>query len=330
MAIVANTFRSTDAAGNREELSDVIDMITPHDTPIYTMSSKISFKTTHPEWEYDELDAPAANIVTEGDEYDFSALSPVTRVGNHTQIMRKTGIISRSQNQNDNAGKAEQLARKKVNRGKELRKDIELALVTPNASVGGNTREFGSLPTWIETNASRGAGGANGGFNGTTGLTEAPTDGTQRAFTLDLLDDVMQQGYEAGSDFKHVFVSPYVKSVFTTFINGTGSAQFRSNVSDGTDNAIIKDATIYYGPFGKVDIIPNRVMGANATAARNGFVVDPDYLEFGWYRRIADDNRVAPTGDHDKFVMLGEGAPKIKNEAGLGIVADLFGLTATT
>lgn len=29
MAVVANTFRTTDAVGNREELSDVVSRITP-------------------------------------------------------------------------------------------------------------------------------------------------------------------------------------------------------------------------------------------------------------------------------------------------------------
>ncbi len=34
MAIIANTFLTTQAVGNREELSDVVSRITPEDTPI--------------------------------------------------------------------------------------------------------------------------------------------------------------------------------------------------------------------------------------------------------------------------------------------------------
>ena len=40
MAIVANTFQSTSAVGNREQLSDVVSRITPEDTPIYSMIGK--------------------------------------------------------------------------------------------------------------------------------------------------------------------------------------------------------------------------------------------------------------------------------------------------
>ena len=40
MATITNTFLSTSARGNREELSNVVDRITPEDTPIYSMIEK--------------------------------------------------------------------------------------------------------------------------------------------------------------------------------------------------------------------------------------------------------------------------------------------------
>lgn len=100
MAVVTNTFQSTSAKGNREELSSVINRITPEDTPIYSLVEKISFDTTHPEWLVDDLAAPAANIQQEGDDYTFGATSPATRYGTYTQIMRKEGIVSGSQDAN--------------------------------------------------------------------------------------------------------------------------------------------------------------------------------------------------------------------------------------
>jgi hypothetical protein len=75
-------------------------------------------------------------------------------------------------------------------------------------------------------------------------------------------------------------------------------------------------------------IHPNRVMAGSATLARNAFFVDPEYLEFGWLRKIKEDKEVAKTGDAKKFVLIGEGALKVKNEKGLGVAADLFGLTS--
>jgi len=330
MTVLANTFRTTNAVGNREELSDVVSRITPEDTPIYSMIEKTTFKTTHPEWETDDLAPPAANIREEGAEYAFGATTPAVRYGTYTQIMRKEGIISGTQDATDNAGSVEQVKYQKLKKGIELRKDAEFAIVDTNASVGGATREMGSLSTWITSNASRGVNGTNGGFNQGTGLTTAPTNGTQRAFTKALLDTVMQQGYVNGANFRHVMVSPYVKSVFVTFMSDTNVASFRYAASTGKNNSIIANADVYEGPFGKVMIHPNRVMAGAAGLARNAFLIDPEFLQFGWFRKIAEDKEVAKTGDAKKFVILGEGALKPTNEKGLGVVADLFGLTASS
>jgi hypothetical protein len=64
--------------------------------------------------------------------------------------------------------------------------------------------------------------------------------------------------------------------------------------------------------------------------ARNVFLVDTEFAEYGWFRKIKEDKDVAKTGDAQKFVRIGEGALKVKNEKGMGVVADVFGLTAST
>jgi len=327
MAAPANTQLTTTSVGNKEELSDVINMITPEDTPIYSDIAKGTSKSVHPEWEVDELKAPGENIQTEGDDYAFDAGDTPDRIGNYTQIMRKTGIISETQEAVTQAGNANKVKRQKAKRGVELRKDVELAIVTNNASVAGATREFGGLPTWIETNVDRGSGGSNGGFDINTGLTVAATNGTQRAFTKAQMDDVMQQGYLSGANFRNVYVSPYVKSVFVTFIGASNTAAWRQAVSDGNRNSIIANADIYEGPFGKVYIKPNRVMATSAAVARNAFFTDTSMLSFLWLRKIHEDKNVARTGDNKKFVLIGEGTLKVHNEAGIGVVADLYGLT---
>lgn len=327
MAVITNTFQSTSAVGVREELSDVVSRITPEDTPIYSMIEKVSFKTKHPEWETDELASPAANAQLEGDEYTFGATTPPTRLGNYTQIMRKEGIISGTQEEQDEAGNVQKVKYQKLKKGVELRKDVEFAIVSNTASVAGATRSFGALPSWLTTNVSRNSG-SNGGFSPGTGLTVAETTGTQRAFTKTLTDTVMQSCYVSGANVRHLFVSPYVKSIFVTFMSDTNVAAFRYAVSSGKNNSIIANADVYEGPFGKVMIHPNRVMATSAAVARRAFFVDTEFIEFGWLRKIKEDKEVAKTGDANKFVLIGEGALKVKNEKGLGVVADLFGLTS--
>lgn len=330
MTAVTNTFVSTTAKGNREELSDVVNRITPEDTPIYSMGGKGTCKTTHPEWEIDTLAAPALNAQAEGDEYTFDAIDTPDRVGNYTQIMSKRFIISGTQDANDNAGNVEKTKYQKLKKGVELRKDIEFALASNTASVGTGTRKLGGLPSWITSNVSRGASGANGGFNSGTGLTVAATNGTQRAFTKTLMDDVMQQGYESGANFDHIVVSPYVKSVFVSFMSDSNVAPFRHAVKDGKGNGLISNADYYEGPHGMVKVVANRVMAGSADLARNAFMLDSDYYATPAYRKIKEDKNIAKTGDAKKTVLIGEMTSKVKNEAGLGVVADIFGLTAST
>jgi hypothetical protein len=330
MAIVTNTFQSTSAKGNREQLADVVERVTPEDTPIHSMVKKGTVKGVNPEWETDDLAAPASNVQLEGDDYAFGATTPAVRVGNYTQILRKEGIVSGSQDALENAGRVEQVKYQKLKKAVELRKDVEFAILSNSASVGGATRVMGGLPSWYTTNVSRGASGSNGGFNSGTRLTVAATNGTQRAFTKVMLDNVMQQGYTSGANYKFVSVSPYVKSVFVSFISDTATATFRYAVTDGKENSIISNADYYEGPFGRVMVVPNRVQAGSAVLARNAHFIDPEYLGFDWFRPIQEDKDVAKTGDAQKFVLLGEGTLRVKNEKGLGVAADLFGLTAST
>ena len=66
-------------------------------------------------------------------------------------------------------------------------------------------------------------------------------------------------------------------------------------------------------------------VGCRQSGRRSG-----QFLKYGWFRKIKEDKKVAKTGDAKKFVLLGEGALKPMNEKGLGVAADVFGLTAST
>jgi hypothetical protein len=329
MSAPTNTALSTVAVGNREQLSNIVSRITPEDTPIYSKSGKGKTKGTHPEWEIDTLRAPAANAQTEGDDYSFSAITQPTRVGNYTQIFREGWIFSGTQEAVENAGNVVKAAEKKVKAAIEVRKDFELAIVTNTASVAGATRYLGSLPSWLTTNVSRNSG-SNGGFSSGTGLTVAETTGTLRAYTKTLTDTVMQSGYQNGANFSEVVLSPYNKSVFVTFMSDPNVAEFRYAATPKGKNTIVGTADIYQGPYGEVMVTPNRVMASSAATARRVYFMDWEMLDIEMLRPIQEDPDLAKTGDNKKGVIIGEGTLKIKNEAGLGVIADVFGLTAIT
>jgi hypothetical protein len=287
---------------------------------------------TYSEWGIDALRTPAANIQAEGDEYTFATVAPVVRVGNHSQILRESFVISETQDTVNNAGMAEQQKRKKLNKGIELKKDLELALLTNTASLGGETRRLGGLPSWFTTCVSRGAGGANGGFNSGTKLTVASTNGTQRALTKALIDNVMQQVFLAGGTAKFLMLSPYLKTVFSLFMNDSSVIPLRMEANKSGKNTITSSVDMYRGDFDTVSTVTNRVQATNAGVARNAYVIDPTLLECLKLRPFAEDKEASKnkTGDARKCVIIGETTLKVSNEAGMGVIADLFGLTAST
>ncbi|WP_162249700.1 SU10 major capsid protein, partial [Candidatus Liberibacter asiaticus] len=162
-------------------------------------------------------------------------------------------------------------------------------------------------------------------------MTKKAKDGIQRTFSKQILDEVMQEGYQNGDNFRHIIVSPYVKSEFVRFMSDSNVASFRYATSGKShNNTIVATADIYDRPFGKVMVHPNRVMASNAETARNAFLIDPNMLEFLWLRTIHEDKNIAKNGDANMGVLLGEGALIVRNEQAVGVVADLFGLSKTT
>lgn len=327
MSVISNTTRTNNATSNRETLADVVSRIDPEDTPIYSLIEKIGADGIHPEWLTDSLDPAADNAHEEGEEYTFAATVPPIRPGNYTQIYRKDWIISGTQEAVSEAGNVLKRKYQKAKAGVGIRKDGEFSILSNTPSAGGVVRRSGGLPTWVTSNVSRGSGGANGGFVG--GLTTAATNGTQRAFTKTLLDSVMQQGFVNGAKFRHVITSPYNKMVFVSFMSDASVAPFRYAVEGGKSNTIVATADVYEGPFGKVMVQPN-VVQSTAALSRNVHLIDPEFLKWMWLRKIAEDKDVAKTGDANKGVIIGEGCLKVGNEKGLGIIADVFGLTASS
>lgn len=334
MPQAASTYDTYDSARNREEFSDAIYMITPEETPFITLVGRENVKSTHPEWSTDTLATPVtSNQQIEGDEYTYAAITPTTRVGNYTEIGRKSYIITRTQESTLKAGPKSELGRERRKKGVELRKDMEASLLSNKASLAGDSstaRQLGSMASWLTSNDSRGATGGDGGFNTGTGLTVAAGNGTQRAFSKALFDAVILSAYTSGGSPTTFLCSPYVKTVFSTLMQSANTPTIYSNVSGEKQATIYAAADTYRSDFGVIDVVPDRVMAAvGATLARNGYLIDPDMAAVGIFDDIFED-RPAKTGDAEKRVLLVEFTLIMKNQAAHGVVADLFGMTSST
>lgn len=334
MAQVTNTYDSYDSARNREEFANAIHMITPEETPLLSLLGREKVESRHPEWSTDTLATPVtSNQQLEGDEYSYSAITATSRIGNYTEIARKAYIITRTQEASLKAGPKSELGRERRKKGTELKRDMEASLLANKASVAGNSttaRVSAGFAAWLTSNDSRGSGGSDGGFNTSTNIVDAATNGTQRAFTKAILDAIILASYNSGGSPTTFMCSPYVKTVFSTLMQSSNTPTIYNQVKGSEQATIYAAADTYRSDFGVIDVVPNRVMSiVGATIARNGLLIDPDMAAVGIFDDIFED-RPAKTGDAEKRVLLCEYSLIMKNQAAHGIAADLYGMTASS
>jgi hypothetical protein len=335
MSQVTNTYETYDAVGNREELADRIYQITPEETPALSLIGRKPVASVHPEWQTDTLASPDTdNNQPEGNDWAFGAITPTSRVGNYTQISDKRIIISRTQDKTSKAGRKSELAREVAKKGVELRIDMEAIILSNQASSAGSgngatNRKLGGLRAWLSTNDNINSG-ASGGFNSSTGVVDAATNGTQRAFTKAILDATILSTYNAGGSPKTLMLSPYAKTVFSTFMSDTNVAQQRYAASKSGQTTIVAAADMYLSDFGTISVVPNRQMArAGAAIARNAFLIDPKMVSLGVFDDISIQ-KPAKTGDAEKRVLVTEYTLLVNNEAAHGVAADLYGMSSNS
>lgn len=319
MAIITDTYLTYSSKGNREGLSDVIYRISPEETPLMSNAGKASGSSTYFEWQNDALASAAANGVVEGNEAAYVAAVATTRLGNYHQISTKTALVSGTLDAINKAGRKSEMAYQMAKKSAELKRDMEFTATRNAAAVAGSSsvaRLSAGLESFLRTNDSRGATGADPTLSGTTeGFPNAaPTDGTPRAFTETLLKAVLLASYNSGGKGTMLMVGPAQKQVVSSF---AGIAVNRFNVQGAKQGTIIGAADVYVSDFGVVNVVPNRFQ-RNASA----FVLDVEHIEIS-YLRPFQAIELARSGDAEKKLILVEWGLKVHHEAAHGIVADL-------
>src|SRR5690348_4505477 len=95
MAAPTNTFTTGSAVGIREDLHDRIFMLDKDETPFLSSIGSGTAKQTYSEWQTDSLgNGSSTNYNNEGDDTTAVAVTPTVRVGNRTQILKKSFTIS--------------------------------------------------------------------------------------------------------------------------------------------------------------------------------------------------------------------------------------------
>jgi len=312
------TYQTYTAIGQREDLSDIIYNISPTDTPFMSSIGKTKATAVYHEWQVDSLAAASlSNAAVEGADASSATMGVTTRAGNRTQIFQKTVQIAGTLEAVDKAGRKSEKAYQLAKASSEVKRDMELTLLSNQVAAAGNSstaRTLGGLQAWLATNGDFGTSGV-AGASGTT----ARTDGTDRTFTEAILKTVVKEVYTAGGNPKVLMVNPAHKQTVSAFA-GIAAQRYMAPSNEAT--TIIGAADVYLSDFGTMSVVPNRFMNSTNACDETAFVIDPDMLAVAYLRPFAT-NELAKTGDSEKTQLICEATLEVKNEAAHGVIADL-------
>jgi hypothetical protein len=313
MATPTNTFSSTAAIGNREDLSDIIYRISPTQTPLLNLASKTKATATTHEWQTQDLAAASgSNEQLEGDDASAKSVTPTVRLQNRTQISTKTVIVSGTQMSGVNpAGRKDELGYQLSMASLEIKRDMETSLTQNDVAVGGGTRRSRGMRGWMVDNVSR-SGGTLASYTANGGLGSGYTPGTQRAFTEAMVKDVLQQIYTAGGMPDTIMLPPAAKQTFSAF---TGNA---TRFDKSEDAKLYAAVDFYVSDFGTIEAVPNRFM-----AARDVFILQSDKFAIAYMRPFMT-KELAATGDAEKRELIVEYTLECRAPKASGAVYDIL------
>ena len=174
---------------------------------------------------------------------------------NRTQIFANTASVAGTTEAVGKYGIASQLAYNISQRGKEVKRDIEAALVgRDQALVTGSSSTAAKMASVINQIDS--------------GVTETITGG---ALTEAGILDAHQKAYNAGGDPSILMTNPNHATTIAGFATASGRQR-----DFATSTELVNFVDLMVTPFGQVSVVLNRFQSADDV-----LLVDPEYLEVG-------------------------------------------------
>jgi len=285
----SNTFDTTNpgsAVSNREDLTDVLTILAPEETPVLSSASKKKSSATFTEWTVDALAAPSTAGVDEGaDVTTFTdQFAGRARLGNYVQKFRRDFRVSDLQEAVDSVGPAK-VAQAEAKAIRELKRDVEATLIgTQDRSIedgAGTPYGLRGLGDWIDS-----AGPADVPANFRTPAASIYDISTQGAFGEAALNDMISSIYrETGSTNNLMLVADTgLRRTIADFarVSAGATENVRAVNYDGNKAEIKLSVELYQSDHGIVSIVNMNPDTAPATLAggtdyNDGYLINPEY-----------------------------------------------------
>ena len=271
---------------NREDLTDVLTILAPEETPVLSSASKKRSSATFTEWTVDALSAPVTTGVDEGaDVTTFTdQFAGRARLGNYVQKFRRDFRVSDLQEAVDSVGPAK-VAQAEAKAIRELKRDVEATLIgTQDRSIedgAGTPYGLRGLGDWIDS-----AGPADVPANFRTPASSIYDISTQGAFGEAALNDMISSIYrETGSTNNLMLVADTgLRRTIADFarVSAGATENVRAVNYDGNKAEIKLSVELYQSDHGIVSIVNMNPDTAPATLAggtdyNDGYLINPEY-----------------------------------------------------
>lgn len=289
-------------AGNREDLTDIIQLIAPEEFPVLNLAAKVKATATYYEWQMDDLAVVDTSGIMEGQDFASfnNEAAPRVRTGNFIQRFGRPYAVSVEQSLVNIAGVGNEFDRSKMKATKELMRSIEAAICSDNdmASGGVTAAKLRGLGSFISSTAQ-----TNNPIP-TAYLTPSGSivSGAHTTFTEATFKGVIQSLYsqtgETGLGYDYI-CGPANRSQVSTFTKNSTytSADTRRQSVDAAGKTLYDGVDLYDSDYGMVRIIPSLFLGLSSgqnpknVASQNeqnwrGYFIRPDLIELAYLRDI--------------------------------------------
>ena len=279
----SNTFDTTNtgsAVSNREDLTDVLTILAPEETPVLSSAAKSKATATYVEWTVDSLATPTTTGVAEGaDVTSFTdKFSNRARLGNYIQKFRRDYMVSDLQNAVDSVGPAK-IAQAEAKSVREIKRDIEATLCSNNdrsiEDGAGTPYGLRGLGDWIDS-----AGPADVPASYRTPAGSIQSSGT--TFTETVFNNLITSIFRVTgmSNGLTLVADTALRRVISDFARTSGSSDYsvRKVSYDGGEASIKLSVELYESDHGIVSIVNmNPDCAPDTTNKDTGYLVNPEY-----------------------------------------------------
>lgn len=313
MALITGATSTYTLNGQKEDFHDVIYDISPTDTPCMTAAKRLKASSRLHQWQTDALASAALNAQLEGNEATTTTAATTTVLHNRTMISSKVVRVSRTADTVDKYGRAKETARLVAKAGKELKRDIETALVgAQGSSVGSATspRQAAGYRSMIKNYETGGttantAGTVPGFVSGADW--SVSVDGTLGTFVESDLKNALEAAWTDGGNPDMIVSNSTLKKVASGFTGASAYDGFSVNNGRTVQGAIIAGVDVYVSDYGSHKWVLDRFIGATSILC-----LDSEFMGIAWLDPIRVED-LAKTGDSTQKLIVCEWTGVLQN-----------------